>query len=295
MTEHWLHPTLPDSIPTSTLARVDEFVRKTAFLAGMVAPETAACMSELLKVANAHCSSRIDGAPSEPEVLDCALILGNQQCIFDDFPEHRRRIVAVLCQHYQLLHRRTHRDGVGAFARALTCEHFARLGLQPHLWSLSRGLGRRLDEYQSATAMNESMRNDGLEGSHQLNSGGLLVFIEFLLDVCHDEVDYMTAALNRRRLRESVTHAFRTNSRLQSIGIRPETAPAFLALVIQGSLPRAEFETFTSLQPQTASNQLSSLINVGVVVSPPSNFASLVVGLPGWFAEDILPDLHKRW
>jgi hypothetical protein len=69
-------------------------------------------------------------------------------------------------------------------------------------------LSRRLDEYQSATAMNDPMRTDGLESAHQLKGGGVLVFIELLLDVCHEEVDYMTAALNRRRLRESVTLAY---------------------------------------------------------------------------------------
>ena len=57
-------------------------------------------------------------------------------------------------------------------------------------------------------------------------------------------VDYMTAALNRRRLRESVTLANGTNSQLKEAGISPETMPVFLALLIQGALPRAEFITF---------------------------------------------------
>lgn len=71
-------PSLPDSIPISTLARADELVRRTAFLAGMVAPETAACLSELLEVTNTHYSSVIDGCPSEPKVLERASIPENQ-------------------------------------------------------------------------------------------------------------------------------------------------------------------------------------------------------------------------
>ncbi|MGE8152027.1 hypothetical protein ACQKP5_12350 [Pseudomonas vancouverensis] len=105
----------------------------------------------------------------------------------------------------------------------------------------------------------------------------------------------MTASLNRRQLREAVTHAFRTHSRLREKGIRPETGPAFLALLIQGTLPRAEFETFTALPRETACDQLSRLINLGLVVSSPSNLHMLEVNLPVWFAEEILPDLHKRW
>jgi hypothetical protein len=292
MTERWLLPTLPDSIPTSTLTRADELVRKTAFLAGLVAPETASCLSELLEVTNAHYSSVIDGGLCEPEILERAFILEHHQSAFGEIPEHRRRIVAVLCQHYQLLHRRTPRNGIGAFARALTFEHFALLGLHPHLWSLSRGMGRRLDEYQSATGMNDPMQTDGLEGAQQLIAREQLAFIEFMLDVCHEEVDYMTAALNRHRLRESVTHAYRTNSRLKEAGISLETIPALLALLIQGSLPRTEFETFTGLPHGEVSEQLNRLLSLGFVVSPSSNLQRLEVGLPAWFAQDLLPDFH---
>ena len=292
MTERWLLPTLPDSIPTSTLARADELVRRTAFLAGLVAPETAACLSELLKVANAHYSSVIDGGPSGPEVLNRVLILEHHQSAFEGIPEQRRRIIAVLCQHYQVLHRPTDRDGIRAFAQALTFENFALLGLHPHLWSLSRGLGRRLGDYQSAAAMNEPIGKDGLEGVQKRTGGEQRAFIDFMLDVCHEEVDYMTAALNRHRLRESVNHAYRTNSQLKEAGISPETMPAFLALLIQGALPLTEFVTFTGLPPEAASVQLSRLINLGVVVSPPSILQRLEVGLPAWFAQDLLPDFH---
>jgi hypothetical protein len=113
-----------------------------------------------------------------------------------------------------------------------------------------------------------------------------------LLDVCHEEVDYMTAALNRRKLRVSVTNAFNTNSRLTEAGIRAEIAPAFLALLIQGALPRSEFNTFTGLQPEAASNQLGRLINISLVVSPPSDVSLLEVGLPIWLAHEILPGIH---
>ena len=275
-----------------TLARADELVRKTAFLAGLVAPETAACLSDLLEVASAHYSSLIDGCSSEPKVLERAFVLERHQSAFGGTPEHRRRIVAVLCQHYQLLYERTPRAGNRAFARTLTIEHFAQLGLQPHLWSLSRGLGRRLGEYQSAISMNEPMGKDGLEGGQKPTGGGQLAFIDFMLDVCHDEVNYMTTALSRHQLRESVTHAYRTNSRLTEAGVSPDTMPALLALLIQGSLPRAEFVTFTGLPRAGANDQLNRLLNLGIVVSPPGNLQRLEVGLPTWFVQDLLPDFH---
>ncbi|WP_162634842.1 helix-turn-helix domain-containing protein [Pseudomonas putida] len=249
-------------------------------------------MSELLKVTSTHYCSEINGGLSESEMLERDLVLEHHQSAFDGIPEFRRRIIAALCQHYQILHTRTLRAGIEAFARALTFEHFAMLGLNPHLWSLSRGLSRRLDEYQSSTGMNDPLQIDGLEGAQQLIRTDQLAFIEFMLDVCHEEVGYMTTALNRHQLRESVTHAYRTNSQLTEAGISPETMPALLALLIQGSLPRTEFVTFTGLPPDAASDQLNRLINLGLVVSPPTNLQRLEVGLSTWFAQDLLPDFH---
>jgi hypothetical protein len=102
----------------------------------------------------------------------------------------------------------------------------------------------------------------------------------------------MIAALNRCRLREAVMHVFRTNSRLIETGIRLQTGPAYLTLLIQGALPRIELETFTGLQPCEACDQLSKLINVGMAVSSASNHHMLLVGLPTWFAQDIFPDFY---
>jgi hypothetical protein len=133
------------------------------------------------------------------------------------------------------------------------------------------------------------MGKDGLEGGQKLTGGGQLAFIDFMLNVCHDEVDYMTTALSRHQLRESIAHAYRTNSRLKESGIRPETMPAMLALLIQGALPRSEFVTFTGLLSEAARDQLSKLISIGVVVSPPSNLHRLEIGLPVWFAQEIFP------
>ncbi|WP_157213251.1 helix-turn-helix domain-containing protein [Pseudomonas sp. GM55] len=140
--------------------------------------------------------------------------------------------------------------------------------------------------------MNDPMQTDGLEGAQQSTDREQLAFIEFMLDVCHDEVDYITTALSRHQLRKSMAHAYRTNSQLTEAGITPETMPALLALLIQGSLPPAEFVTFTDLPRAAANDQLNRLLNLGIVVGPPSNFHRLRVGLPAWIALDLLPNFH---
>lgn len=288
-------PALPDSIPPSILASADLLVTKTAFLAGMVAPETAACLSNLLMDSDVDFSRIIDGYHTEPESLKNALNSANQQSTQEKVPELRRRIVEALAHHFHVLQTEAFSEGLGAVARVIIHQHLAQIGLHPHLWSLARGLARRHEEYHAVLDMPGLTVEGQLAGDVLRSDKALLSFIEFMLDVCHEEVDYMTAALSRTKLRESVTHAFSANPRLTEAGIKFETVPAFLALLIQGALPRSEFKTFTGLQPDIANDQLNRLIDVGVVVSSPSDFLTLEVALPDWFVRELLLDLHKSW
>src|ERR1700739_3805128 len=101
--EHWQMPALSGSIPPSILASADLLVTKTAYLAGMVAPETSACLSKLLMDSDAHYSRIIEGYRTEADVLMNALDSANQQSTLEKVPQLRRRIVAALAHHYYLL------------------------------------------------------------------------------------------------------------------------------------------------------------------------------------------------
>ena len=270
-------------------------VTKSAFLAGMVAPETAACLSRQLQVSDTEYSRIIDGHNTVLEVLEDAANLASTQSTLEEIAELRRRLIAALAHYYQLVQTQPLSDGNGAVARLIVHMHFAQIGLHPHLWSLPRGIARRREEYHAALGLTGGTQGRQPSGGFQRTDKALLGFIAFMLDVCHEEVDYMTATLNRRKLRESVTNAFNTNSRLTEAGIRAEIAPAFLALLIQGALPRSEFNTFTGLQSEAASNQVGRLINIDLVVSPPSDLLTLEIALPDWFVRELLPNLHDIW
>lgn len=286
------NPALPDSIPPSILASADSLVTKTAFLAGMVAPETAASLSRLLMDTDARFSRIIDGYHTEPEPLKNALNSANQQSRLEKVPELRRRILVSLAHHYNLLQNHPISDGDSAVARMIVHMHFAQIGLHPRLWSLPRGIARRREEYHAALDMTCRTQECQLTGGAQQADKALFGFIALMLDVCHEEVDYITTSMSRHQLRESVTRAYSTNSRLTEAGVSPETMPALLALLIQGSLPRTEFVTFTGLPREAENDQLNRLLNLGIVVSTPSNDQRLEVGLPVWFAQDLLSDFR---
>jgi hypothetical protein len=73
------NPALPDLIPPSILARADVLVTKSAFLSGMVAPETAAYVSRLLMAFDADYSRIIDRHHTVSECAEGARNLEGQQ------------------------------------------------------------------------------------------------------------------------------------------------------------------------------------------------------------------------
>ncbi|VVM72351.1 hypothetical protein PS862_03604 [Pseudomonas fluorescens] len=222
-------------------------------------------------------------------------MLQHLQAGFGRQTDPRRQLISALAYHHRLAWVHPFADGNGRVARLVTHLQLVSLGLKPTLWSLSRGLARQHQSYYSVLTMADRRREGDLDGRGQLSQRRYFEFIEFMLQVCHDQVDYMTAAVNPSQLRERVIRAFRYNEKLQQQGIRPESAPAIVALITQGSLPRNEIKTFTGLSSRLAIDELSRLVKVGLVESRTPKSRIVTPGLPAWFAQDIFPDLHRRF
>ncbi|VVQ04592.1 hypothetical protein PS934_02881 [Pseudomonas fluorescens] len=237
----------------------------------------------------------IVGNHDAPDALAVEAMLRHLQSGFGRQTDPRRQLISSLAYHHRLAWVHPFTDGNGRVARLITHLQLVHLGLEPTLWSLSRGLARRHQDYYSALIMADRAREGDLDGRAQLSQRRYFEFIEFMLQVCHDQVDYMIAAVDPSRLRERVIRAFRYNERLLQQGIRPESAPAIIALITQGSLPRNEIKTFTGLTPRPAIDELSRLVKVGLVESRTPKSRVVTPGLPAWFAQDVFPDLHRRF
>jgi hypothetical protein len=170
----------------------------------------------------------------------------------------------------------------------VTEQQFAQLGLRPDLWSLSRGLARKHEEYQYFIGLDDRVGEDALPNGGQTTRDVMVGFIDFILRVCHEEVDYIGTAFFRQNLRKRVLETFRTSQQILGAGVKAQTAPAVLALLIQGSLPEVEFMTFTGLFPEAASGELNRLKYLGVVTNSQNLAGRVEPGLPRWFAEQIL-------
>ncbi|KAF1022705.1 MAG: hypothetical protein GAK37_03335 [Pseudomonas sp.] len=210
-------------------------------------------------------------------------------------PDLTPRILAALAYHHRLAFVHPFEDGNGRVVRMMTHLQLMRLGLVSPLWSLSRGLARKQDEYYRRLRAADQPRRGDLDGRGQLTQSGLCEFVEFMLQVCIDQMEYVEQAMSLVNLRTRLESVIGLEPRFTGSGIKQEMAKAIHILLTQGEVSRADFKIFSGLHNRIASDQLTMLIQMGVVEAPSSKSRSVFPGLPVWFAQLIFPELHRRF
>ncbi|MDD2894189.1 MAG: Fic family protein, partial [Halothiobacillaceae bacterium] len=207
----------------------------------------------------------------------------------------RQRLLAAFAFHHRLAWVHPFADGNGRVVRLLTHLQLFKLGLASPLWSLSRGLAREHALYYARLANADQPRRGDLDGRGQLTQAGLFEFIEFMLQTSLDQIHYMIEALDRAKMRERLERIAMLEPSIIEAGIKPEAARALHILISLGRVSRSDFKVFLGLGERVAIDQLKKLIELGLVESPTPKARDLYPGLPVWFAQSLLPDLHKRF
>jgi Fic family protein len=224
-----------------------------------------------------------------------APMLTRLQQVYGGQPDLTSRILSALAYHHRLAFVHPFEDGNGRVVRMITHLQLMRLGLASPLWSLSRGVARKQDEYYGRLRAADQPRRGDLDGRGQLTQGGLFEFVEFMLQVCIDQMEYVEHAMDLISLRQRLERVIGLERRFIESGVKQEMAKAIHILLTQGEVARADFKIFSGLHDRVASDQLKKLIDIGVVEAPSAKSRSIFPGLPVWFAQLIFPDLHRRF
>ncbi|MGP6424818.1 MULTISPECIES: Fic family protein [Pseudomonas] len=234
------------------------------------------------------------GNHAAPPCQSVSPMLNRMQQIYGRLPDARSRLLAVMAYHHRLAWVHPFVDGNGRTVRLVTHLQLQKLGLVSPLWSLSRGLARQQASYYARLANADKPRRGDLDGRGQLTQAGLFEFVGFMLETCLDQMRYTEQALNISNMRERLQTIFAWDERIKRAGIKLETARALHVLLTQGTLSRADFKIFTGLSDRVATDQLKSLVQLGLVESATPKARDLYPGLPIWFAQLLFPDLHQR-
>lgn len=235
------------------------------------------------------------GAHVPPEHHIVPAMMVRMQQVYGAQKDFRRQLLAVLAYHHRFAWVHPFPDGNGRTMRLITHLQLQKLGLASDLWSLSRGLARQQAQYYAHLHAADQPRQGDLDGRGQLTQRGLFEFMDFMLDTCLDQVSYMTQSLDTHSLRERLELIVLTDPRMKTAGIRVEAARALHILIMQGCTRRADFKVFLGLGDRMATAQLTELIKLGLVKSRTPRARDVFVGLPGWFAQQVFPDLYRRF
>lgn len=235
------------------------------------------------------------GDHAAPAWESVAPMLTRLQHVYGRQPDLTPRILGSLAYHHRLAFVHPFEDGNGRVVRMMTHLQLMRLGLVSPLWSLSRGLARKQDEYYGQLRAADQPRRGDLDGRGQLTQAGLIGFVEFMLQVCIDQMDYVEQSMDLVSLRHRLERVIGLEPRFVQAGVKQEMAKVVHILLTQGEVLRADFKVFSGLHDRVASDQLKKLIDLGVVEAPSIKSRSVFPGLPVWFAQMIFPDLHRRF
>lgn len=203
-----------------------------------------------------------------------------------------KKVIAAAAAHHRLAWIHPFLDGNGRVTRLFT-EAFlirAKIGAQG-LWSISRGLARRRDDYYAMLTCADASRRNDLDGRGNLSDSGLVKFCTYFLETCLDQVRFMSGLLELDDFQGRL-QAY-TERRAHMKEIKAEAVHLLRDAFLRGEVPRGEAPRITGLQERTARDVLGQLVSEGLLISD-SPKTPVRLGFPahtvGYYFPRLYPD-----
>jgi len=200
-------------------------------------------------------------------------------------------LLAAASAHHRILWIHPFLDGNGRVARLMTHAMLLKALDTGAVWSVARGLARRVAEYKQHLAACDLPRRNDLDGRGSLSEEALAEFTQFFLEVCIDQVRFMKELIEPERLRARIGLWAEEEIR---VGRIPQKSTAiFEALLYRGEIPRGDVAGLLGVVDRQARRITSALIERGVLASANARaplrlaFPSALAGrwMPGLFPE----------
>ncbi|MFC4276913.1 Fic family protein [Achromobacter aloeverae] len=212
-----------------------------------------------------------------------------------------RKVVAAGASMHRLSWIHPFADGNGRASRLHNHLLLTHLGITNGLWSPMRGLARRHADYYAALSAADARRRNATDGRGNLSSSGLTTWLTFWLDVCLDQIRFMSGLLAFDTLEQRynslallVTQDFGRGSMHHRSVLEPRRlGRALYQLFRNGSMERGVFKNFLDVPDRSASRLISQLLSLRLIKSegrtrllePAFPFYSLRFLFPGLWPE----------
>jgi Fic family protein len=200
-----------------------------------------------------------------------------------------QQLLSAAAGHHRLLWIHPFVDGNGRVTRLMSHALLLKLGVGSSLWSVSRGLARKVEDYKGLLISADAPKRNARDGRGALSLEGLREFCRFFLNVCIDQVEFMRRLLQPseivRRIELYVT---------DEVAARRLPKGAFEMLreaYYQGEVARGRAPEITGYEERRARETVSALLEKGLLLSQ-SPRAPLTLGFPIFVLERWLPELY---
>lgn len=202
------------------------------------------------------------------------------------------RIKAIAAAHHRFNYIHPFPDGNGRVSRLMSHAMALQAGIGAHgLWSISRGLARGLEsrrEYMAHMDTADAPRRGDLDGRGNLSHRALVDFTLWFLEVCLDQVRFMSELFELDRLGTRLTRFVERSDTL-----KPQSAWLLQEALIRGQFERGEAARITGLPERTARRVLQDTVAAGLLGSEtPKGAVSL--RFPAGTLETLFPRLYPE-
>ncbi|VWX61916.1 Fic family protein [Burkholderiales bacterium 8X] len=201
-------------------------------------------------------------------------------------------LYTIASAHHRMAWTHPFEDGNGRAVRLQS--HCALFRMNGGLWSVNRGLARKRDRYYELLDAADGPRQGDLDGRGNLSQKMLWEWCRFFIDLCEDQVTFMTALLDLPKLSDRIktyVTVRRLTDRIPEY--RNEAILPLQTVAAVGSISRGDFIRMTGLEERSARKTISRFVADGLLKSE-SHRADLSLGFPLSALNILLPNLYPE-
>jgi Fic family protein len=227
-------------------------------------------------------------APRHQSVVD---FLERWGSFYSSARRGERAVIAMAASHQRLGWIHPFIDGNGRVMRLHSHLMLHAHGHTNGLWSPLRGFARNTDQYYSFLANADQARQGSLDGRGKLSEKGLIAWIEYVIDACIDQVQFMTSMLNFEKMKSRLEACLIYESTVLKSSVRMQSLQGLHYLFLSGEeIARGDFKTMTGLGDRVATDLIGALVRRGFLKSNRQN-GKVRFGIPQHSLRFLFPHL----
>jgi len=200
-------------------------------------------------------------------------LLDQMQNLFklENYGTISKRLILALVFHHKITWIHPFLDGNGRVSRLMLDLSLKQLlGKSYGIWNISRGLARDEDRYKTMLHNADMQKHGDFDGRGTLSTKELSAFVEYMLDIALDQIEYMSSCLRLDSLSKRVDEYVRVFSDMQGVYKKPlpkETNTILKELLLKGEIARGEVGGIINCSRRKATDIVKTLLEERLIES----------------------------